>query len=62
MAFWPFKKRAKPKAAPGPTGDRGILVFSHTSEVIRAEKSSRRRAGPSGSWARPRRFKAAATW
>lgn len=41
MAFWPFKKRAKPQAAPalpGATGDRGILVFSHTSEVIRAEK------------------------
>ena len=38
MAFWPFKKRAdgKPRF---PTGDRGILVFSHTSEVIRAEKA-----------------------
>ena len=39
MAFWPFKKRSQPKAAAGPTGDRGILVFSHTSEVIRAEKA-----------------------
>ncbi len=38
MAFWPFRKRAKPSAAPTGTGDRGILVFSHTSEVIRAEK------------------------
>jgi hypothetical protein len=38
MAIWPFRKRPKPQAAPGPTGDRGILVFSHTSEVIRAEK------------------------
>jgi len=39
MAFWPFRKRATPPAATGPTGDRGILVFSHTSEVIRAEKA-----------------------
>lgn len=37
MAFWPFRKRTRTKAAAGPTGDRGILVFSHTSEVIRAE-------------------------
>jgi hypothetical protein len=37
--LWPFRKRAKPQAAPGATGDRGILVFSHTSEVIRAEKA-----------------------
>jgi hypothetical protein len=40
MAFWPFKKRAQPIApAAVPTGDRGILVFSHTSEVIRADKA-----------------------
>ena len=39
MAFWPFRKRSEPKYATGPTGDRGILVFSHTSEVIRAEKA-----------------------
>jgi hypothetical protein len=40
MAFWPFKKRAQLKAPDVvPTGDRGILVFSHTSEVIRAEKT-----------------------
>lgn len=38
MVWWPLKKRARPPAAPNPTGDRGILVFSHTSEVIRAEK------------------------
>lgn len=38
MAWWPFGKRAK-QPAPTPTGDRGILVFSHTSEVIRAEKA-----------------------
>jgi len=39
MAFWPFRKRGRPRAAAPPTGDRGILVFSHTSEVIRAEKA-----------------------
>ncbi len=39
MAFWPFKKRSRPQAKAVPTGDRGILVFSHTSEVIRAEKA-----------------------
>jgi hypothetical protein len=39
MAFWPFKKRAQSKATTVPTGDRGILVFSHTSEVIRAERA-----------------------
>jgi hypothetical protein len=39
MAFWPFKKRPRPQAKSIPTGDRGILVFSHTSEVIRAEKA-----------------------
>jgi hypothetical protein len=40
MAFWPFKKRAEQNSpAAVPTGDRGILVFSHTSEVIRAEKA-----------------------
>jgi hypothetical protein len=39
MAFWPFRKRQQPKTAAVPTGDRGILVFSHTSEVIRAEKA-----------------------
>jgi hypothetical protein len=40
MAFWPFKKGDRRKApAAVPTGDRGILVFSHTSEVIRAEKA-----------------------
>jgi hypothetical protein len=38
MAFWPFKKRAQLKPLAVPTGDRGILVFSNTSEVIRAEK------------------------
>lgn len=39
MSFWPFKKRG-PKAPPSaPTGDRGILVFAGTSEVIRAEKA-----------------------
>lgn len=38
MVWWPLKKRARPPAAHNPTGDRGILVFSHTSEVIRAEK------------------------
>jgi hypothetical protein len=46
MAFWPFKKGARRKApAAAPTGDRGILVFSHTSEVIRAEKALK-----SGGW------------
>jgi hypothetical protein len=39
MAFWPFKKRSQRQAAALPTGDRGLLVFSHTSEVIRAEKA-----------------------
>jgi len=39
MAFWLFWKRAKPKIAASGTGDRGILVFSNTSEVIRAEKA-----------------------
>lgn len=39
MSFWPFRKREQPKTAETPTGDRGILVFSHTSEVIRAEKA-----------------------
>ncbi|MFZ2089124.1 MAG: DUF3343 domain-containing protein [Desulfobaccales bacterium] len=39
MAFWPFKKRSPQKAPAAPTGDRGLLVFSHTSEVIRAEKA-----------------------
>ncbi|MGQ9689287.1 MAG: DUF3343 domain-containing protein [Desulfobaccales bacterium] len=39
MAFWPFRKRVKELAAAGATGDRGILVFSNTSEVIRAEKA-----------------------
>jgi hypothetical protein len=39
MTFWPSKKRVPAKApASVPTGDRGILVFSHTSEVIWAEK------------------------
>lgn len=38
MAFWPFRKKKQSKEAAAPTGDRGILVFSHTSEVIRAEK------------------------
>ena len=38
MAWWPFKKRTQAQASFSPTGDRGILVFSHTSEVIRAEK------------------------
>ena len=39
MSWWPFKKRLKPQVSASPTGDRGILVFSHTSEVIRAEKT-----------------------
>ncbi|MDI6852734.1 MAG: DUF3343 domain-containing protein [Deltaproteobacteria bacterium] len=38
MAWWPFSKRREPQLAAHPTGDRGMLVFSHTSEVIRAEK------------------------
>jgi hypothetical protein len=46
MAWWPFGKRAKPQAAAGPTGDRGILVFSHTSEVIRAEKALKKAGWP----------------
>ncbi|MFW6123123.1 MAG: DUF3343 domain-containing protein [Thermodesulfobacteriota bacterium] len=39
MAWWSFGKRDPLPAAPAPTGDRGILVFSHTSEVIRGEKA-----------------------
>jgi hypothetical protein len=39
MVFWPFRKPAQPPGAAPPTGDRGILVFSHTSEVIRGEKA-----------------------
>ncbi len=39
MAFWPFRKKEPAPAKALPTGDRGILVFSHTSEVIRAEKA-----------------------
>ena len=39
MAWWSFGNRHQSPAAPVPTGDRGILVFSHTSEVIRAEKA-----------------------
>lgn len=39
MAWWPFKKRAKSKISTSAAVDRGIVVFSHTSEVIRAEKA-----------------------
>ena len=46
MAFWPFRKRTKPQTALSPTGDRGILVFSHTSEVIRAEKALKEAGWP----------------
>ena len=39
MAWWPFKKRPKSQISTSSTVDRGIVVFSHTSEVIRAEKT-----------------------
>jgi hypothetical protein len=46
MAWWPFKKRDNPQIPAAPTGDRGIVVFSHTSEVIRAEKTLKEAGWP----------------
>ena len=37
MSFWGFLKPKKEKRSPESGQDRGILVFEHTSEVIRAE-------------------------
>ncbi len=34
-----FNRKAPEEAKPSPTGDRGILVFHSTSEVIRAENA-----------------------
>jgi len=46
MSFWPFKRR---KPAPPESDnriDQGLLVFSHTSEVIRAENLLKSRGIP----------------
>ena len=37
MSFWGFLKPKKEKRSPESGQDRGILVFEHTSEVIKAE-------------------------
>jgi hypothetical protein len=39
MSVWRFWKRSQPPLAEAPATDQGILVFSNTSEVIRAQKT-----------------------
>lgn len=46
MRFWPFRKRRKTQSGSPASGDRAILVFSHTTEVIRAEKALKARGFP----------------
>ena len=57
-----FKKETTPEAGPRALSDRGLLAFSHTGDVIRAERLLRQQGFDVEVKGPPRRCAPAVTW